>query len=114
MASLFHLLALILPITECVALPTLGGSPSSDAVPVSQYLNSFSIEFKDFRLFAGTSQYPLFKCRISHLTLGNATHPNQFSINLLSNLGKKTGVMPMIRVGGTTQYVSYTFPFPKF
>jgi hypothetical protein len=47
-------------------------------------------------------------CKLLNLTFmtGNATHPNQFSINLLSNLAKRTGVMPMIRVGGSTQLVS--------
>jgi hypothetical protein len=42
-----------------------------------------------------------------NIKIGNQSLPNQFSINLLSNLGRMTGLMPVIRVGGSTQYVPW-------
>ena len=42
-----------------------------------------------------------------NIKVGNQSQPNQFSINLLSNLGRMTGLMPVIRVGGSTQYVPW-------
>jgi hypothetical protein len=56
MVFLSHLLLLLLLINNVAAQLTLSGSPPADATNVSQYLNSFSIEFKDFPLFAGMSQ----------------------------------------------------------
>ena len=56
--------------------------------PVHRNFQSFSIEFSYFPDFAG-----------------NKSHPNEFSRALLENLEKITGVFPIIRVGGTTQYV---------
>ncbi|KAI5920740.1 glycoside hydrolase family 79 protein [Camillea tinctor] len=47
---------------------------------------SYSIEFSSFPDFAG-----------------NNSHPNEFSNNLLNNLGNLTGTKPYIRVGGNTQ-----------
>ncbi|KAG0645276.1 Beta-glucuronidase [Hyphodiscus hymeniophilus] len=85
-SSISYLLPFLLSLTQSAAAPTLSQSPPSDAVPLSPYLNSFSIEFENFPVFAG-----------------NATHPNQFSINILRSLAERTGVMPMIRVGGTTE-----------
>lgn len=58
-----------------------------DSSPVSRDLQSFSIEFAFFPDFAG-----------------NISHPNEFSKALLGNLGKVTGILPKVRVGGTTQY----------
>ncbi|KAI1496008.1 hypothetical protein F5X99DRAFT_425265 [Biscogniauxia marginata] len=56
---------------------------------VSQPLDgfvSYSIEFSSFPDFAG-----------------NKSHPNEFSNNLLDNIGNLTGTKPYIRVGGNTQ-----------
>lgn len=73
---------------------------------------SFSIEYNNLPFYAGA--------RLSNLTsqdvsvsplinkIGNHSQPNKFSINLLSNLGCMTGLMPVIRLSGSTQYV------PKF
>lgn len=42
--------------------------------------------------------------RLSNLLiLGNDSHPNKFSDNLLNNLGRIQGTKPYIRVGGNTQ-----------
>ena len=62
-------------------------SPSADASePVPKDVSSFSIEFSSLVDYAG-----------------NTSHPNEFSLNLLSNLRDVTGTFPRIRVGGTTQ-----------
>ena len=37
------------------------------------------------------------------LEIGNKSHPNEFSNNLLNNIGNLTGTKPIIRVGGNTQ-----------
>ena len=67
-----------------------------DSNPVSRDLQSFSIEFAYFPDFAG-----------------NKSHPNGFSKALLGNLEKITGILPKVRVGGTTQYDSM-IPFYFF
>ena len=62
-------------------------SPSAGASePVPKDVSSFSIEFSSLVDYAG-----------------NTSHPNEFSLNLLSNLRDATGTFPRIRVGGTTQ-----------
>ncbi|KAI1105715.1 glycoside hydrolase family 79 protein [Jackrogersella minutella] len=61
----------------------------ASAVNASQPLDSFinySIEFSSFPDFAG-----------------NTSNPNNFSNNLLDNLGALAGLKPYIRVGGNTQ-----------
>ena len=61
--------------------------PSTDASePVPKDVSSFSIEFSSLVDYAG-----------------NTSHPNEFSLNLLSNLKDTTGTYPRIRVGRTTQ-----------
>ncbi|KAG9652785.1 glycoside hydrolase family 79 protein, partial [Aureobasidium melanogenum] len=37
---------------------------------------------------------------------GNLTHPNEFSYNLLNNIGQLQGSMPVARVGGNTQDIA--------
>ncbi|KAI1827799.1 glycoside hydrolase family 79 protein [Xylaria intraflava] len=69
--------------------------PASASVNASQTLDgfvSFSIEFASFPDFAGKS-----------VARRNLSHPNEFSNNLLNNLGKLAGRKPYIRVGGNTQ-----------
>ncbi|KAI1081896.1 glycoside hydrolase family 79 protein [Whalleya microplaca] len=64
-------------------------SNTADSINASQPLDgfvSFSIEFSSFPDFAG-----------------NNSNPNEFSDNLLNNLGNLTGTKPYIRVGGNTQ-----------
>ncbi|KAJ6440584.1 gamma-glutamyltranspeptidase [Purpureocillium lavendulum] len=56
-----------------------GGRPDASFV-------SFSIELSSFPDFAG-----------------NKSHPNEFSYNLLNNLGQLSGTKPFVRVGGNTQ-----------
>lgn len=41
--------------------------------------------------------------RAAYKNVGNSTHPNKFSNNLLNNLGYLIGTKPYIRVGGNTQ-----------
>lgn len=66
---------------------TVPYSPSADASEtVPKDVSSFSIESSSLVDYAG-----------------NTSHPNEFSLNLLSNLKNATGVYPRIRVGGTTQ-----------
>lgn len=67
-----------------IAIPDVPKTTS----PVHRDFQSFSIEFSYFPDFAG-----------------NKSHPNEFSKALIGNLEKITGVFPVIRVGGTTQYV---------
>jgi hypothetical protein len=50
---------LLVSLTQCAAFPTLIESLPADAAPLSRYLNSFSLEFKDFPLFAGVLPSPL-------------------------------------------------------
>lgn len=70
--------------TSPVSIPT----PSKDSSPVPNDLQAFSIEFSYFTDYAG-----------------NKSHPNTYSKNLLENFERITGVPPLVRVGGTTQYV---------
>ncbi|KAJ5365473.1 hypothetical protein N7517_008359 [Penicillium concentricum] len=65
-----------------IAIPDI----SKDSSPVSRDLQSFSLEFAYFPDFAG-----------------NKSHPNEFTKALLDNFEKITGVLPKVRVGGTTQ-----------
>jgi hypothetical protein len=68
--------------------------PSSASAPIPSSFVSYSIEFAFFPDFAG-----------------NASSPNEFSYNLLKNLGNVQGTTPIIRVGGNTQdyYLLNTF-----
>lgn len=38
---------------------------------------------------------------------GNASHPNQFTKDVLDLLASKSGAQPFIRVGGTSTFVAY-------
>lgn len=60
-------------------------APSDAGVPMEGFV-SYSIEFSSFPDFAG-----------------NLSNPNDFSNNLLNNLGNLQGTKPYIRVGGNTQ-----------
>ena len=60
--------------------------PSSASAPIPSSFVSYSIEFAFFPDFAG-----------------NSSSPNEFSYNLLKNLGNIQGTTPIIRVGGNTQ-----------
>ncbi|KAI1431121.1 glycoside hydrolase family 79 protein [Xylaria sp. CBS 124048] len=81
--------------TYLLALSSLASATIIANVKPSQQLKfgepldgfvSFSIEFSSFPDFAG-----------------NQSQPNEFSNNLLENLGSLTGQKPYIRVGGNTQ-----------
>lgn len=67
------------------AVPAPAAQPSG-AVTVEKQLVSYSLQYEQLPKYAGTPDAP-----------------NQFSVNLLKNLGDITGAMPIIRVGGTTQ-----------
>lgn len=92
--SFFLLLSLLCSWASAAA--TSGGStapllvsltaPSSASAPIPSSFVSYSIEFAFFPEFAG-----------------NKTVPNDFSYNLLKNLGKVQGTTPIVRVGGNTQ-----------
>lgn len=76
------------PLTQTqqdISIPT---GPDNSVDPVPNDLQSFSLEFSYLPDFAG-----------------NNSHPNEFSKTLLGNLRDITGTPPVIRVGGTTQYV---------
>lgn len=66
-----------------VTVPPCPGT--SYGITLSSFL-SYSIEFSSFVNYAG-----------------NLSNPNDFSYNLLSNIGNLTGSNPLIRVGGNTQ-----------
>ncbi|KEF59123.1 uncharacterized protein A1O9_03967 [Exophiala aquamarina CBS 119918] len=70
----------------CVTIPLSLTPPKNTSQPVLESFVSFSIEFSSFPDFAG-----------------NSSHPNDFSYNLLKNLGDLQGSNPIIRVGGNTQ-----------
>ncbi|ETN46982.1 uncharacterized protein HMPREF1541_01172 [Cyphellophora europaea CBS 101466] len=72
-------------------IPLSISSPSNASEPIRESFVSFSIEFSSFPDFAG-----------------NSSTPNNFSYNLLTNLGAIQGSNPIIRVGGNTQdYATY-------
>ncbi|KAI2472542.1 glycoside hydrolase family 79 protein [Annulohypoxylon bovei var. microspora] len=85
-----HLIILLAQTSLAIANPMAPAVGSiSSSVNVSQPLDgfiSYSIEFSSFPDFAG-----------------NKSNPNDFSNNLLDNLGALAGVKPYIRVGGNTQ-----------
>ncbi|KAI1424519.1 glycoside hydrolase family 79 protein [Xylaria sp. FL1777] len=90
MASLLCLLALssALVTAKIVSNASRNSFVAADILlgqPLEGFV-SFSIEFSSFPDFAG-----------------NASNPNKFSNNLLSNLGYLIGTKPYIRVGGNTQ-----------
>lgn len=67
-------------------IPLSISPPSNASEPIRKSFVSFSIEFSSFPDFAG-----------------NSSAPNNFSYNLLRNLGNIQGTNPIIRVGGNTQ-----------
>ncbi|PWI75668.1 Glycoside hydrolase, catalytic core [Purpureocillium lilacinum] len=79
------LLSPILTAVPSTALYTVKPTSHSSGTPDVSFV-SFSIEFSSFPDFAG-----------------NKSHPNEFSYNLLNNLGKLSGTKPYVRVGGNTQ-----------
>lgn len=76
------------PLTQTQQDINIPTGPDNSVDPVPNDLQSFSLEFAYFPDFAG-----------------NTSHPNEFSKTLLGNLRDITGTPPVIRVGGTTQYV---------
>ncbi|KAG9564011.1 glycoside hydrolase family 79 protein, partial [Aureobasidium melanogenum] len=62
--------------------------PSNAGIPLDSFV-SFSFELSSWPDFAG-----------------NLTHPNDFSYNLLNNIGQLQGSMPIARVGGNTQDIA--------
>ncbi|EHY59101.1 hypothetical protein HRR83_001629 [Exophiala dermatitidis] len=76
----------LLPSIALGAVPVSLSPPPNASEPLLESFVSFSIEFASFPDFAG-----------------NSSHPNNFSYNLLTNLGKLQGSNPIIRVGGNTQ-----------
>ncbi|KIX02569.1 uncharacterized protein Z518_08510 [Rhinocladiella mackenziei CBS 650.93] len=75
----------LLKVATC-AISLSASPPSNASKPILESFVSFSIEFSSFPDFAG-----------------NSSHPNHFSYNLLTNLGKIQGSNPIVRVGGNTQ-----------
>lgn len=89
--TVMHSLMMILAQTSLVMATPMAHAvgASVSAVNASQPLDgfiSYSIEFSSFPDFAG-----------------NKSVPNEFSNNLLDNLGALAGIKPYIRVGGNTQ-----------
>ncbi|KAI1636493.1 glycoside hydrolase family 79 protein [Biscogniauxia mediterranea] len=91
MCVITNLLALLLALARTALTSTISFtvSPTAESLEVGQPQEgfvSYSIEFSSFPDFAG-----------------NKSHPNEFSNNLLDNIGNLTGTKPYIRVGGNTQ-----------
>ncbi|RYO52979.1 Beta-glucuronidase [Alternaria arborescens] len=63
-------------------------APNTAGIPLDSFV-SFSFEFSSWPDFAG-----------------NLSHPNAFTYNLMSNLGKLQGSLPIARVGGNTQDIA--------
>lgn len=78
--------SLLVAATVADPIPITIEPPSNASEPIRDSFVSFSIEFSSFPDFAG-----------------NSSSPNNFSYNLLSNLGNIQGTNPIIRVGGNTQ-----------
>lgn len=72
----------------CHSSPRAIPAPQQNTPIAPNDLQAFSIEFAFFPAYAG-----------------NKSHPNEFSKNLLANFKSITGVHPIVRVGGTSQYV---------
>ncbi|KAJ5131926.1 hypothetical protein N7448_006084 [Penicillium atrosanguineum] len=85
--------ALLLDQVHCHINSLAVPKPLENSSPVSRDFQSFSIEFAFFPDYAG-----------------NQSHPNKFSKNLLGNFKSITGVLPKVRVGGTTQDKANYFP----
>ncbi|KAJ5086472.1 hypothetical protein NUU61_007779 [Penicillium alfredii] len=88
--------ALFLQSGQCQFQPISIPSLPKNSNPVSNDLQAFSIEFAFFPDYAG-----------------NKSHPNTFSKTLLDNFKQITGVLPKVRVGGTSQDHSDYFPNQK-
>lgn len=67
------------------AIKVSAQAPAGAGVPLEAFV-SYSIELAYFPDYAG-----------------NISYPNDFSNNLLNNIGNLTGTKPFIRVGGNTQ-----------
>lgn len=84
--------ALYVTVGNCSNNPIVIPLPPKKSEPISNDLQSFSLEFAFFPDYAG-----------------NKSAPNQFSQNLLRNFKEITGVYPKVRVGGTSQYAFIRF-----
>lgn len=80
--------ALVIGQGLCHTSPRAIPAPKQSTPVVPNDIQAFSIEFAFFPDYAG-----------------NKSHPNQFSKNLLENFKTITGMQPIVRVGGTSQYV---------
>lgn len=89
--------ALIIGQGLCHSTPRAIPAPQESTPVVPNDLQAFSIEFAFFPDYAG-----------------NKSHPNEFSKNLLENFKSITGVQPIVRVGGTSQYVQSQVRLPLF
>ncbi|RMZ74141.1 glycoside hydrolase family 79 [Pyrenophora seminiperda CCB06] len=76
-----------------IAIPK--AAPVDAGLPLDSFV-SFSFELSSWPDFAG-----------------NLSHPNNFSYNLMKNIGKLQGSMPIARVGGNTHYM-YTSLIQNF
>ncbi|KKY14435.1 putative glycoside hydrolase family 79 protein [Diplodia seriata] len=71
---------------SCVHLSAPGSVPHHASAILDQSFLSFAIEGRDFIDYSG-----------------NASAPNEYSVNMLSTFSQKTGAPTYLRVGGTTQ-----------
>ncbi|KAI1800487.1 glycoside hydrolase family 79 protein [Daldinia bambusicola] len=101
-----YLMMLSMQTTLSMAKPTaysVGSIPSpANAIQPLDGFVSYSIEFSSFPDFAGKISHPSQWHDLKGKT-GNKSYPNDFSNNLLDNLGAFSGIKPYIRVGGNTQ-----------
>jgi len=110
--SVLALAGLALLASAATPIP-VSSAPTGASEPIPEAFVSYSIEFAFFPDFAGGVSCHCQMFLFLH-AIGNISHPNTFSYNLLTNIGHLAGTNPYIRVGGNTQdYALYNASLKK-
>ena len=107
-----HTLSLVKLLASCYSLGAAGhlielkaptDVPHGASQPVDHAFSSFSWPVHFFADYAGTSKASQTNICFAYTSLvGNKSHPNRFSQDIINLLHEKTGANPHIRVGGTS------------
>ena len=76
--------------------------PMGASMVIDHSFPSLAMEIISLTDYAGTCYNNSPESNFPLTTLGNKSHPNLYSRNLIENISNRTGKAPVMRVGGTS------------
>ena len=94
----------VLPFTGKMALSIIPPAllPMGASMVIDHSFPSLAMEIISLTDYAGTCYNNSLERNFPLTTLGNKSHPNLYSRNLIENISNRTGKAPVMRVGGTS------------